>query len=113
MNQPTKRSDSIVSEEDFISINAAIKRERYANVVSPLMEREPELAVNIARRNDRLSALLDGAAMSPETRLAIRRQILFLSWVPLLALDHAHRRQWDDFLPAETTDPQTEGDTHE
>lgn len=100
----THHSDNIVSEEDFILINAAIRREQYINVVSPLMEREPELAINIARRNDRLNTLLDAAVMSPETRQAIRKQILFLSWVPLLVLDRAHRRQWDDFLPAETAE---------
>jgi hypothetical protein len=95
-----KLHDGFVTENDFIHVKDAINRDDFQRIVFELMVREPEIAFGVTERFDHMLTLLEGVSMSIKQRAIIKKHLILLTWSPLLALARAHRRAWDDFLPA-------------
>jgi hypothetical protein len=103
-----KRHDGFVSDDEFLYVKDAISRDQFKDLVYDLMAREPDLAIAVAMRIERFKTILKGFSLTDEQRLMLDRKITLLVWVPLLALTRAHRRAWEDFLPAMDSDDDDE-----
>lgn len=104
MNKPTKPSDGLVAEEDFTYVKDAINNKLFPQLVSDLIDREPELAFGVSEHFDCALRMLNVMQMTPAQRVAIKRLLTLLAWSPLLATARAYRRAWEDFLPSVATD---------
>ncbi len=94
-------TDALITAEDVMNIKAEIDRGNFKRMVYELVIREPELAIALAQKFDLVTTLLQGATMSIKQRAVVEKQLTLLVWTPLLLLNSAHRRGWDDFLPSE------------
>ena len=65
-----------------------------------MIAREPEIAFGVSERFDRLLTLIASLNLTEQHRDSLTKQMSLLVWSPLLALERAHRRQWNDFLPS-------------
>ena len=100
MSKTSKITDGLVIGEDFIHFQDATNRGEFKQLVFDLCQREPEIVFGIAEQFDLVLSLLNGASMSIKQRAILERKITLMLWIPLLVLERAHRRAWEDFLPS-------------
>ena len=94
-------TDSLLSAADVLQIKADVNRGEFKRMEFELVSREPELAIAVSEKYDLVTTILEGAGLSIKQRAVLSKQLSLLVWTPLLLLDRAHRRGWNDFLPSE------------
>ena len=94
-------TDALVTADDVSQIKAEVDRADFRKLVYELVAREPELGILISEKYDYITTMLDGAGLSVRQRGVLYRQLPLLFWAPVIVLDRAHRRGWNDFLPSE------------
>lgn len=95
----TIATDALV--EDVLQIKGQIDRGDFQRLVLEFVIREPELAVLVSEKYDLILTMLECASLSIKHRVILKKHLSLLVWTPLLLLNQAHRRGWDDFLPSE------------
>lgn len=106
----TTNIDALVTADDFPQLKTEIDRGEFKRLVDELVAREPELTIALAEKYDLISTMLEGAPLSIKNRAMLSKHLCLAVWAPLLLLDRAHRRNWNDFLPSEeiATEPPRE-----
>ncbi len=98
MGNSNGRTDAMVSIADVNEMKRKIMNGEWALAAEELMTREPEIAFLVATKFDKILAKLHEANPAvPDSYFS--RELFMLVWRPLIMLDYAHRRQWEDFLP--------------
>jgi len=92
-------TDAIIREADIRQINKDIETHVWHHAIYELLRREPELALVFGERLGKINTLLEQAISDPNLRQRLETQIYLMMWVPMILLDRAHRRLWEDFLP--------------
>jgi hypothetical protein len=100
-------TDALVTPQDVSQIKAEINRRELQQLVHRLAISEPEIAVLIAEQNAKIFSLLDETHLPSGHVALFRRYLALVTWTPLILLDRAHRREWNDFLPSENTEDQS------
>ena len=95
--------DAIVTAEDFVQLKAEIDRGGFKRLVDELVAREPELTIALSEKYGLITTLLEGAPLSIKNSAMLSKHLCLADWAPLLLLDRAHRRNWNDFLPSDDT----------
>jgi hypothetical protein len=97
----TRNIDAIVTADDFLHLKAEIDRGEFKRLVDELVAREPELTIALSERYDLIATMLESAPLSIRNRAMMSKHLCLAVWAPLLLLDRAHRRNWNDFLPSD------------
>ena len=102
----TIRTDALVTEADVEQIKTDVEDGEWKRAIFEYVVREPELAILIADRFEKMLNLLQSAGLTPRERWHFSKQMSLLVWTPVVLLDRAHRREWRDFLPSDEVAPE-------
>jgi hypothetical protein len=97
----TTPSDALVREADVRQIAKDIADKKWFDAVCDILMREPELVLVFVDEMEAVTSRLEQFVPDAAQRERLRRQILRAIWVPMVLLDRAHRKQWDELLPAD------------
>jgi hypothetical protein len=101
MKNKTILTDALVTADDVLSFKTAVDRGDFKRLVYELVTQEPEVAIALSQKFERVNTMLQGATMPIKQRAIVKKQLTLLVWMPVLLVSQAHRRSWNDFLPSE------------
>jgi len=106
--------DQSVTHLDWFFVKRKIRHEGYLPLALWVFDHEPELALVVSSRVNRIKRMLQNCNLKEEQFAAVMRQINMLAVEPLAVLHRAQRRLWEQFLPedGEVTPAGTEGESH-
>ncbi|HEY8668173.1 MAG TPA: hypothetical protein VIL86_16110 [Tepidisphaeraceae bacterium] len=96
----TVKSDALITAADIDQIQHEVVRGEFQRLVFELLVREPELAVAISDRFNKITKMHEAALLTIKQRCDLSKQLALLVWLPVLLMDRANRRSWEDFLPS-------------
>lgn len=97
----TVKSDALITAADIEQIQHEIVAGNFQQLVYGLLIREPELAVAISDRFGKITKMHEAALLTIKQRCDLSKQMALLVWLPILLMDRANRRTWEDFLPTQ------------
>lgn len=95
------KSDGFITAADVEQIQHDVVAGEFQRLVYGLIIREPELAVAISERFEKITKMHEAALLTIKQRCDLAKQMSLLVWLPVLLMDRANRRNWEDFLPSE------------
>lgn len=96
----TVKSDAFITAADVEQIQHEVVAGEFQKLVCGLIIREPELAVAISERFEKITKMHEAALLTIKQRCDLSKQMALLVWLPVLLMDRANRRSWEDFLPS-------------